>query len=112
MKVTIRTVVPPVGDIPDDAEIQDCDLAFECPKHWGNLTPTDNPKIRLCAVCSKSVYFCFTSDDLWDAQQAGQCVAFLAVHREVKRVLLGMPSTHRVKQYVEESDGEPSCGGF
>lgn len=98
MKATIRIVMPPVGDIPDDAEIQECNLAFECPKHWGGLQPTDNPKIRFCAACSKSVHFCSTSDDLWDAQRAGHCVAFLAEYREVKRVLLGMPSGAAVKK--------------
>lgn len=92
MNVTIRTLVPPTAGIPDDAEIQDCEMAFECPKHWGSLTPTEDLKIRFCSTCSKNVHFCSTPDDLWVAQQAGQCVAFLAEHREVQRVLLGLPS--------------------
>ena len=81
-----------MAEIPDDAEIQDCEMAFKCPKHWGNLISTDDLKIRFCSACSRNVHFCSTSDDLWEAQQAGQCVAFLAEYHEVKRVLLGLPS--------------------
>ena len=104
MKVTIRTLVSPTADIPDDAEVQDCEMAFKCPKHWGKLAPTEDLKIRFCSTCSKNVYFCSTSDDLWEAQQAGQCVAFLTENREVKRVLLGLPSVQRIKQHGENTD--------
>ena len=91
MKATIRTLVPVTAVIPDDAEIQNCEMAFKCPMYWGDLISTDDLKIRFCTVCSRNVHFCSTSDDLWGAQRAGLCVAYLAERRVVKRVLMGIP---------------------
>lgn len=91
MKVTICTLVPPVDGILDNAEIQNCEMEYECPKFWSGLELTEEPNVRYCPTCSKTVHFCSTSDELWDAQRAGLCVAYLAERRVVKRVLMGIP---------------------
>lgn len=104
MQVTICTLVPPVDGIPDTAEIQNCEMQYVCPKLWSGLELTDAPNVRYCPACSKTVHFCATSDELWDAQWAGLCVAYLAERREVKRVLLGIPSGSAIKKFVKNSD--------
>lgn len=91
MKVTICTILPPVDGIPDNAEIQNCEMEYVCPKFWSGLELTEEPNVRYCPTCSKTVHFCSTSDELWDAQRAGLCVAYLAERRVVKRVLMGIP---------------------
>jgi hypothetical protein len=82
-----------VDGIPDDAEIQNCTLSFECPKHWGSLQPTSSPKIRHCTACDKNVHFCSTAEELMDSIILKNCVAFMAKSSNisVNRILLGVP---------------------
>lgn len=83
-----------VDGIPGDAEIQNCTLSFECPKHWGSLQPTSSPKIRYCTACDRNVHFCSTAKELVDSIAQSRCVAFLAETHllNAKRILLGVPS--------------------
>jgi uncharacterized protein (TIGR02996 family) len=58
-------------------QIEACDALFQlsCPKQWENLKPTEDPRIRHCDSCGKSVYF---SDTILEARthaQRGRCVA-------------------------------------
>lgn len=47
-------------------------FAFECPRSWDALAPTDDPKVKHCDHCDQAVYLCA------DAQEA-------RVHARVKR---------------------------
>ncbi len=57
-------------------------FAFECPKQWAEMTPTDDDKVRHCGACKLNVYFCDTLDEAKHHAWAGECVAVnLAVPR-------------------------------
>lgn len=49
---------------------------FLCRLRFDGLTPTDDPKVRECAECARTVRFVCSQDELSDAVAAGQCVAF------------------------------------
>lgn len=49
---------------------------FKCPKKWGDLTPTYDPKVRFCNACSEKVYFCDNAEELSIRSREGRCVAF------------------------------------
>jgi hypothetical protein len=69
--------------------INNCPMAFECPKAWASLTPTDNADVRYCDSCSKEVTFCSDEAQLERMTEAGACVAFYTVRNEVVRVRTG-----------------------
>lgn len=88
----MTNLLNPMDGIPDNAEIQNCTLSFECPKQWGCLQATSSPKIRHCTACDRNVHFCSTAAELMDSITQKHCVAFVAEYREVQRVLMGVPS--------------------
>jgi uncharacterized protein (TIGR02996 family) len=57
--------------------IEKCELkfAFECPKQWDQLKPTDKDGVRYCEMCQKNVYFCKTVRDARNHAWEGHCVA-------------------------------------
>lgn len=58
-------------------------FAFECPKQWAEMTPTDDDKVRHCEACKQNVYFCETIGEAQLRAWHGECVAVnLAVPRE------------------------------
>jgi hypothetical protein len=69
--------------------INNCPMAFECPKTWASLTPTENADVRHCDSCSKDVTFCSEEVQLERMTEAGACVAFYVVRNGVARVLTG-----------------------
>ncbi len=58
--------------------VQNCARAFRirCPKQWAELAQTDNPAIRWCSVCERTVTFCLTDSDVARRSRSGECVAF------------------------------------
>ncbi len=53
-------------------------FAFECPRMWETLTPTDHPNVRHCADCQQSVYFEESLAAVESRALAGQRVAIPA----------------------------------
>ena len=54
-----------------------CALQFEflCPKRWDGLAPTGTDRVRHCAQCSKSVYFCASIDEARERGRRHECIA-------------------------------------
>lgn len=50
-------------------------FAFECPKRWEELTPTEENGVRFCGACQKTVHYCRDRDDLRLNANLGNCVA-------------------------------------
>ena len=57
--------------------IENCPVrfAFRCPRKWENLTPTEDPAVRFCHACQKSVHYCGTLGEARRHARAGHCVA-------------------------------------
>jgi hypothetical protein len=53
--------------------VRNCELrlAFECPVHWERLTPTEDPRMRMCGACQMLVYDCETVAELEAAHRSG-----------------------------------------
>jgi hypothetical protein len=62
--------------------IENCPMAFECPRTWESLASTDNPGVRHCDACSQDVTFCADADTLEKMTATGACVAFYTVQNE------------------------------
>ncbi len=56
--------------------LENCELDWEftCPKKWEQLTPTDDPTVRHCTACQKSVHYCETISKAKETVWAGECV--------------------------------------
>lgn len=50
-------------------------FAFECPRAWASLDPTDDPTVRRCDGCGERVYFSATRDEAERRAREGACVA-------------------------------------
>jgi uncharacterized protein (TIGR02996 family) len=57
--------------------VENCPVrfAFRCPRKWENLTPTEDPAVRFCGGCQKSVHYCGTLAEARQHARAGHCVA-------------------------------------
>ena len=66
-------------------------FAFECPKQWAAMTPTDDDKVRHCEACKKNVYYCDTLHQARHHAWAGDCVAVTLAVPRVKGDLNPIP---------------------
>lgn len=64
-----------VGDWRLRRSVETVEFAYECPKDWAAMTPTDDEMVRHCGACQKHVYFCETISDARHHAWAGECVA-------------------------------------
>ena len=73
------------------AEIDNCDerFQFRCPKRFAALTATNDPAVRFCATCQRSVYFCWSEAELETRAKRGDCAAIM--HIDEPQGFLGMP---------------------
>ena len=56
--------------------VENCSLfEFQCPKWWENLTATDDPAVRYCDGCEKTVHYSKTIEEAQDHAWSGRCVA-------------------------------------
>ena len=55
-----------------------CEMEFECPKNWFELTETDKTGIKHCSTCDKHVHLCITQDELDAFAHQGECIAFFS----------------------------------
>ena len=58
-------------------------MAFECPKRWDQLQPTDNPRVRHCDACQQSVHYCDTIVEARAKAGRSECVAIALPVRRV-----------------------------
>jgi uncharacterized protein (TIGR02996 family) len=62
----------------DSARLANCrgsDWGYACPLKWDQLSPTDEPDIRICHSCKSPVFYCHTADEARQFSSCGQCVA-------------------------------------
>ncbi len=50
-------------------------FAYQCPKQWVTLTPTDRSGVRYCGGCRSNVYFCGDVETAEQHARAGDCIA-------------------------------------
>jgi hypothetical protein len=50
-------------------------FAFECPRSWDSLSPTEQPSVRHCDHCSQLVYLCADAEGAKRHGRVGHCVA-------------------------------------
>ncbi|MDT7523467.1 hypothetical protein RAE21_13810 [Rhodoferax sp. TBRC 17198] len=55
-----------------------CEMEFECPRNWFELTETDKAGIKHCSTCDKPVHLCITQDELDAFARQGECIAFFS----------------------------------
>ena len=53
-----------------------CPMAYECPKNWFELTPTNKAGIKYCDACSQDVFLCLEENELNERIAEGVCVAY------------------------------------
>lgn len=105
-----------------------CEMEFECPKNWFELTETKQTGVKHCSTCQKNVHLCITQAELDDFAHKGDCIAFFAdpdlptrfkLSREkaetnrndrvilLQRVMLGLPRSanrERLTSFLDEMD--------
>ena len=109
--------------------IRNCPVkfAFECPRTWDALTPTDDAKQRFCDQCAQMVYFCTTDEETIARAKAGDCIARAIPDRsELPEMVLGraLPveptedqrvasqlarREHGIDDSIKNADAERSC---
>ncbi len=57
--------------------VEGCEIQFElqCPREWGSFQPTDNPSVRHCDTCRKSVHSCGSVVEARRHATLGNCIA-------------------------------------
>lgn len=55
-----------------------CEMEFECPKNWFELTDTDKAGIKRCSTCDRNVHLCVTQDEVDELSLKGECIAFFS----------------------------------
>lgn len=59
-----------------------CEMDFNCPKQWEELSTTADPLVRDCGECGKPVHFVERQDELEEAAAQGKCVAFYSQEKD------------------------------
>ena len=99
-------------------QIRNCPplFAFECPKLWQELEPTEEEHRRYCSTCEKSVYECNTPEELVNLGAEGKCVAlsdeaYYDVWRiprpgkpDLRHLLMGKLSPAGVEEFGKQVD--------
>lgn len=71
--------------------IENCPMAFKCPKKWDALTPTEDLKVRQCDACSEEVTFCANSAELENMIAVEACVSFFVATEDKPMRMTGVP---------------------
>lgn len=66
------------------AEVINCEFEYECPLDWFNLDTTDDPNVRHCGECKKSVTFC--ENLVWCLKSNHQIMVLAARATDAKMV--------------------------
>ena len=72
-------------------QIRNCNwkFKFQCPLRWEGLRTTDDPNVRTCESCLRSVYLCENEEEVAQRSAAGQCVALGFERNEDGEMLMG-----------------------
>lgn len=54
---------------------RNCEFRYRCDQTWDGLQTTDDPMVRHCSECERSVHYCVSEEELVAAIKANQCVA-------------------------------------
>ncbi len=57
-------------------QFPNCPMAYECPKDWFELTPTNNAEVKYCDTCNQEVFLCLEQNELNERIAGGVCVAY------------------------------------
>ena len=99
-----------------------CPMAYECPKNWFELTPTNKAGIKYCDACSQDVFLCLEQEELNERIAEGVCVAyFIEPDRQTRfelarekvkanmrdpdfkpKMMMGLPSGYTPKKFFED----------
>lgn len=71
-------------------------LSFECPKTWESLTPTNDPRVKNCAQCSRLVHLCSSLAEVERRGAIGECISYDAPNSRM--VLGGIWTENRANQ--------------
>lgn len=55
-----------------------CEMEFECPQNWFELTQTEQAGVKHCSACQKNVYLCITQEELDVFSLKSDCIAFFS----------------------------------
>ncbi len=55
--------------------LESCRMSLGCPNQWEQLTPTDDAKVRFCAVCKKGAHYCETLQEAQNYAANGDTIA-------------------------------------
>jgi len=55
--------------------IRNCKVHYRCPLLWDSLEATSLLSVRFCTQCKKSVHYCETALELYEAIKEDHCVA-------------------------------------
>ncbi len=64
---------------PEALTIENCTLAFQCPKTWGALEATPDANVRHCHACAQKVFLVQTDEELRHHVAQRHCIAFIRV---------------------------------
>jgi len=92
--------------------LETVEFAYECPKDWAAMTPTDDEKVRHCEACKRNVHFSETIAEARHHAWAGECVAVnLAVTRSAGDLEMPMMTAGIVApSYWDRIEGEKGEG--
>lgn len=89
-------------------------IAFECPKRWEELTPTEDANERHCGECQRTVHYCHTAEELRTHATVRDCVAVaLTVRRrrgdlvvELPDMVMGEFTTEEIRTLEDRDRGD------
>jgi hypothetical protein len=99
-----------------------CQMAYECPKDWFELTPTNKAEVKYCNKCNQEVFLCLEEAELNERIARGVCVAYFIDPDHPKRfrlarekalskmkdpnfkpkIMMGLPSGSTPKAFFEK----------
>ena len=81
---------------------------FKCPRQWQDLQASNDPSIRFCGHCEKSVHYCANVEELNTFARKGKCIAWSNVPLTLTHDLAweAMPVIGQVTAPFEVGDGD------
>lgn len=59
--------------------IRNCSVKYRCPLLWDALEKTSNSDVKFCPECKRTVHYCHTPEDLFEAMRENHCVAITLI---------------------------------
>jgi len=76
-----------------------CEFVFICDKTWEELTPTDDPKVKDCDQCGKTVTFCEDFKELTECAKQQKCVCYFNPEAKVSAIARRKSSNY---EYIDD----------